>query len=229
MSLIVKNFKRYWLVSGVVFMGFAGLFLIKYSTFTKLGFINQFCFNYSINGTTEKDGTFQNTLVKSLENRLTAKVSYNPAYVEIDYPNGDVPGNTGVCTDVVIRAYRGAGVDLQKLVHEDMSDNFLSYPKMWFLLKPDSNIDHRRVPNLMTFFKRHGKTLPISKLSSDYKPGDIVTWDLGEGCMHIGMVSSIKSNDGKRYQIIHNIDSGPELEDKLFNWRIIGHFSFSVQ
>lgn len=151
--------------------------------------------------------------------------SYDPSYVRISYPGGDVPMRTGVCTDVVIRAFREVGIDLQKTVHEDMRKNFAAYPKNWGLKRPDPNIDHRRVPNLMTYFKRQGKALPISRDSSNYQPGDIVTWDLGGGQQHIGIVSDMRSPSG-RLTIVHNISAGTKLEDILFNWPIIGHYRY---
>jgi uncharacterized protein len=153
-------------------------------------------------------------------------VRYDPAYFQLDYPNGDVPKDKGVCTDVVIRAYRKFGIDLQKEVHEDMKVNFSKYPKNWGLSKPDKNIDHRRVPNLMTFFTRHGTTKPITTNSNDYLPGDIVCWNLGGGITHIGIVSKKKSQDGQRYLIIHNIGAGQVLEDCLFSYKIIGHYQY---
>ena len=155
------------------------------------------------------------------------QVRYDPSYVQITYPNGDVPANKGVCTDVVIRAYRKLGIDLQKEVHEDMKANFDKYPKNWGLSRPDRNIDHRRVPNLMTFFSRFGTVRKISQNPSDYQPGDIVCWDLnGRGLTHIGIVSRKKSRDGERYLMIHNIGGGQVLEDCLFNWKIIGHYAY---
>jgi len=153
-------------------------------------------------------------------------VQYNPAYIVIPYPMGDVPSNTGVCTDVVIRAYRIIGIDLQKEVHEDMRTNFNAYPSNWGLRKPDTNIDHRRVPNLMTFFSRNGKSLPITQNPKDYKPGHIVCWDLGGGVTHIGIVINKKSDDEQRYLIVHNIGSGQVVEDCLFAYRIIGHYTY---
>ena len=154
------------------------------------------------------------------------EVIYNPAYFSIPYPNGDVPANYGVCTDVVIRAYRKLGIDLQKLVHEDMKVNFDKYPKNWNLKSTDTNIDHRRVPNLMTFFTRFGVVKSISKNPEDYLPGDIVTWNLGRRIGHIGIISSKKSNNQKRYLIVHNIGSGQVTEDVLFAYDITGHFSY---
>lgn len=154
------------------------------------------------------------------------QVTYDPSYFSIDYPNGDVPSDKGVCTDVVIRAYRKLGIDLQKEVHEDMKMNFALYPKIWGLKTTDKNIDHRRVPNLMVFFKRKGEEKSISENSKDYLPGDIVCWNLGGGVTHIGLVVNIKSIDGNRYQIVHNIGSGQVLQDCLFDYKIIGHYRY---
>lgn len=155
------------------------------------------------------------------------KVTYDPSYFSISYPNGDVPKDKGVCTDVVIRAYRKLGIDLQKEVHEDMKENFKEYPKVWGLKKTDKNIDHRRVPNLMTFFKRKKSTKSVTRKASDYKPGDIVSWSLGGGLTHIGIVVNKKSKDKKRFMIVHNIGSGQVLEDCLFNYKIIGHYRYN--
>ena len=158
---------------------------------------------------------------------LTNKsVIYNGNYYSIPYPNGDVPDGIGVCTDVVIRTYRSVGLDLQKEVHEDMEVNFELYPKIWGLSKPDSNIDHRRVPNLMTYFKRQGAEIPITDKGKDYLPGDVVSWSLGGGLTHIGVVVNKKSNDNKRFMIVHNIGAGQVLEDCLFNYTITGHYRF---
>jgi hypothetical protein len=154
------------------------------------------------------------------------RVTYDATYFNIPYPNGDVPANKGVCTDVVIRAYRKLGIDLQKLVHEDMKQNFGLYPKIWGLKKPDSNIDHRRVPNLMKFFARKGTSLNKSEKAQDYLPGDIVCWDLGSGVTHVGIVVSRKSTFTNRNMIVHNIGSGQVLEDVLFDYRIIGHYRY---
>ena len=154
------------------------------------------------------------------------RVYYDPSYMQIEYPNGDVPSDKGVCTDVIIRAYRKLGIDLQKEVHEDMKANFDKYPKKWGLSGTDKNIDHRRVPNLMTFFSRHGTVKEISQVSSDYQPGDIVCWNLGGGITHIGIVSRKKSEDKQRNLIIHNIGAGQVMEDCLFQFKIIGHYSY---
>ena len=154
-------------------------------------------------------------------------VQYDPAYFKIPYPNGDVPPDKGVCTDVVIRAYRKLGIDLQQVVHEDMKRHFSAYPKTWGLKKPDTNIDHRRVPNLMVFFSRHGQVQPMSRRPEDYSPGDIITWVLDGGQTHIGLVVNQKSADGKRYLVVHNIGRGQELADCLFAYKMTGHFTYS--
>ncbi len=151
-------------------------------------------------------------------------VTYDPSYFSIDYPNGDVLKGKGVCTDVVIRAYRKMGIDLQKEVHEDMKANFSVYPKIWGLRTTDKNIDHRRVPNLMTYFKRQGADKSITKNTNDYLPGDVVCWNLGGAITHIGIVVNKKSKDGNRNLIVHNIGSGQVLEDCLFDFKIIGHY-----
>ncbi|WP_237275501.1 DUF1287 domain-containing protein [Tenacibaculum ovolyticum] len=154
------------------------------------------------------------------------KVTYDPSYFSISYPNGDVPPDKGVCTDVIIRAYRKLGIDLQKEVHEDMLKNFSLYPKIWGLKRTDKNIDHRRVPNLMTFFSRKGTVDIKSNKSEDYIPGDIVCWNLYGGVTHIGIVVNKKTKDNKRYMIVHNIGNGQVLEDCLFDFKIIGHYSY---
>lgn len=154
------------------------------------------------------------------------QVEYDPSYFSIEYPNGDVPPNKGVCTDVIIRAYRKMGVDLQQLIHEDMKSNFSEYPNNWGLKKTDRNIDHRRVPNLMTYFRRNNAELKITNDPKDYQPGNLVVWDLGRGLTHIGIVVDKKSKDGKRYLIVHNIGSGQVLEDVLFDFKIIGHYKY---
>jgi len=169
---------------------------------------------------------FYQQLADSSLTLIQQKVVYDPTYFRIDYPNGDVPSGKGVCTDVVIRAYRKMGIDLQKEVHEDMKANFSLYPKFWGLKRPDKNIDHRRVPNLMKYFSRHESEQIISKNAVDYLPGDVVSWRLNGGLTHIGMVSAQKSDDGKRFLIVHNIGAGQVLEDCLFEFEIIGHYRF---
>jgi len=169
---------------------------------------------------------FSSDLVNAAMELTKQKVRYDPAYYVISYPKGDIPPDRGVCTDVVIRAYRKVGIDLQKEVHEDMVANFNLYPKNWGLTKPDKNIDHRRVPNLMTFFSRKGEVLAISSNPDDYMPGDIVCWDLGGGITHIGIVVSERSELNKCHKVVHNIGAGQVLADCLFDFRIIGHYRY---
>ncbi|PDV62512.1 DUF1287 domain-containing protein, partial [Escherichia coli] len=160
--------------------------------------------------------------------QIGSTLFYDPAYVQLTYPGGDVPQERGVCSDVVIRALRSQKVDLQKLVHEDMAKNFAEYPQKWQLKRPDSNIDHRRVPNLETWFTRHDKTRPISKNPSDYQAGDIVSWRLDNGLAHIGVVSDGFARDGTPL-VIHNIGAGAQEEDVLFSWRMVGHYRYFVK
>nr|WP_285714666.1 DUF1287 domain-containing protein [Proteus vulgaris] len=159
---------------------------------------------------------------------LLRAVFYDSDYRKIDYPMGDVPAYKGVCSDVIIRSYRGIDIDLQKLLHEDIKANFSAYPskRMWGLNKPDTNIDHRRVPNLEVFFTRKGKVKPITKNAEDYVPGDIVSWRLDNGRPHIGIVVNKKSGDNQRYLVMHNIGFGQVAEDVLFSWKITGHFTY---
>lgn len=156
------------------------------------------------------------------------QVTYDPSYYSISYPNGDIPNSKGVCTDVIIRAYRMLDIDLQREVHEDMKANFNKYPKIWGLTSTDKNIDHRRVPNLMKFFERHGSVKVKSTNSSDYLPGDIVCWNLSGGITHIGIVINKRTNDGKRNLIVHNIGAGQVIEDCLFDFKIIGHYRYNL-
>lgn len=163
-------------------------------------------------------------IAKSAASIIDPNVRYVPDYRVLDYPGGDVPKGTGVCTDVVIRTLRKVNIDLQKLVHEDMQHHFDKYPKIWGLPIPDKNIDHRRVPNLMTYFDRKNYGLPISSNGKDYYPGDIVTWVLSGGLTHIGIVSNMPNEKGTCYQVIHNIGSGQIAEDVLFQYTITGHY-----
>jgi len=171
---------------------------------------------------------FTRRLVAAAIERTHHSVRYVSEYVRIPYPGGDVPGDTGVCTDEIIRSYRVVGVDLQKEVHEDMLRDFAAYPnaRRWHLSHPDANIDHRRVPNLMVFFHRHGESLPLSTRAEDYNPGDLVTWDLGGGVPHIGIVVDQRTRWSRRYLVVHNIGEGPKMEDVLFNWKITGHYRY---
>lgn len=163
-------------------------------------------------------------LVAAARERTLKPVIYDGAYRQIDYPMGDVPDDRGVCTDVIIRAYRKVGIDLQVLVHEDMRRHFSAYPKIWGLHRPDRNIDHRRVPNLQRFFQRAGAELPISTSSAAYQPGDLVTWRLPGNLPHIGIVSDRTVPGTARPMIIHNIGAGTTEEDALFAFPITGHY-----
>lgn len=176
--------------------------------------------------TIENPKTFQEKLSNAALSIIDSNVIYTPDYTTIKYPNGDVPAKTGVCSDVVIRAYRKLGIDLQKEVHEDMKVNFSKYPTKWGLKKTDTNIDHRRVPNLEVFFTRKGTKLPISEDANDYKTGEIVTWMINGKLPHIGIVTHKKSADGKRPLLVHNVGGGQVLEDCLFNYEIVGHYLF---
>jgi uncharacterized protein len=169
--------------------------------------------------------SFAERLVQAALERVKHTVRYDPAYVVLTYPNGDVPADTGVCTDEVIRSYRALGIDLQKLVHEDMKRAFAAYPKIWGLRSTDKNIDHRRVPNLQTFFKRRGAALPVTQKAEDYLPGDIITCTVPENLPHIAIVVPA-SDGGTTPWIVHNIGQGPKHEDRLFEFPITGHYRY---
>ena len=177
-------------------------------------------------GTTSKLTENQKRISEAAISIIDPSIIYDPTYFRMDYPNGDVPEGKGVCTDVVIRTYRKLGVDLQKEVHEDMKLNFHLYPIIWGLSKPDPHIDHRRVPNLMVYFGRFGTEKPITTNPEDYEPGDIICWRLPNGMTHIGMIINQKSSDGKRNEILHNIGQGQIAEDILFDFEIIGHYTY---
>lgn len=163
--------------------------------------------------------SFAERLVEAARFRSSQEVRYDPAYVVLDYPGGDVPADTGVCTDVVIRSYRALGIDLQELVHEDMKRNFSAYPSLWGLKRPDANIDHRRVPNLQRFFQRQGAGVEANE-SPIFLPGDLVAWDLtGNGLWHIGVVVGTD-------EFVHNIGAGPEITRGIDQWQVIGHYRF---
>lgn len=164
-------------------------------------------------------------LVEAAREQVGVTVVYDPSYQRLDYPGGDIPIERGVCTDVIVRAYRKLGLDLQVLVHEDMACAFGAYPRLWGLSRPDRNIDHRRVPNLAAFFTRHGATLTAGPTAEDYAPGDIVTWRLASGVPHIGIVSNRTSEAGVPL-IIHNIGRGAREEDVLFAYAITGRFRY---
>jgi uncharacterized protein YijF (DUF1287 family) len=167
----------------------------------------------------------QHDLVAAARSQIGVTLRYDPSYARMSYPGGDVPLERGVCTDVVVRAYRKLGADLQVLVHRDMAANWGAYPHPWGLKKPDTNIDHRRVPNLETYFARHGKQLPVTRSSADYQPGDIVTWRLPGNLPHIGIVADAKAADGTPL-VIHNIGGGTKMDDRLFEFTIHGHYRY---
>src|SRR5436190_20524477 len=166
-------------------------------------------------------------IIDGAVDQIGKTTSYDPSYQKLDYPNGDVPIETGVCSDVIIRAFRNAKIDLQKDIHEDMQANFSAYPTRWGLKSPDANIDHRRVPNLDAFFTRKGKLLPTDSGSDNFLPGDVVSWDLGGGYTHIGMVTNIWYKPTQRYLVVHNIGCcGTHIDDSLFAWKITGHYRY---
>ncbi|TDR41154.1 hypothetical protein DFR29_11166 [Tahibacter aquaticus] len=168
---------------------------------------------------------FPDNLLAAAQQQIGVTLYYDAAYARLAYPNGDVPRVRGVCTDVLIRAYRALGIDLQQRVHEDMRAAWAAYPKLWGLRGTDRNIDHRRVPNLATFFTRHGKVLKVSQTDAAlYQAGDIVTWRLPSGVPHIGLVAARRY--GGRPLIVHNIGGGTQLEDMLFDYTITGHYRF---
>ena len=149
--------------------------------------------------------------------------TYDPAYVRIGYPGGDVAPDRGICADVVVRAYRAGGLDLQRAVHEDMAAHFAAYPRLWGLRRPDANIDHRRVANLMTYFSRAGMALPVTANAADYRPDDVVAWRLPGGRLHVGVVGAAAGGE-VRPPVIHNIGQGAQTQDVLFAWPLIGHY-----
>ncbi len=180
---------------------------------------------HNVYGQTETE-VFAEELAAAAVLLTEEEVVYDPGYYAIAYPNGDIPAGRGVCTDVVIRAYRYLAIDLQKEVHEDMLAHFEIYPDIWGLKQPDANIDHRRVPNLMKYFERHGSEIPITNSPSDYHAGDVVCWNLGGAITHIGILVQSRSTDGLRPMVVHNIGRGQVLEDCLFDYRIIGHYIY---
>lgn len=167
-------------------------------------------------------------LAKAAIERTHQHVIYDGSYYAIDYPNGDVPKNRGVCTDVVIRSYRALGIDLQKEVHEDIKQHFNRYPakRIWRQNSPDKNIDHRRVPNLQAYFSRHGQSLPPSDKANNYQTGDIVTWMLPGNLPHIGIVTHKRDKRSRNPMIAHNIGAGPVIENMLFSYPISGHYRY---
>ena len=179
-----------------------------------------------INVVADTELTTASRIEQAALERVGKTIIYDGTYQKIKYPMGDVADERGVCTDVVIRSFRKVGVDLQKLIHLDMSSNFKAYPDRWGLRTPDSNIDHRRVPNIRRYFERHELSLAVSDNPDDYKAGDIVSWRLLNNAPHIGIVISHKSVDGKRPLIVHNVGWGTKVDDYLFANKITGHYRF---
>src|SRR5437867_4770270 len=166
-------------------------------------------------------------VIASAIEQVGKTTSYDPSYQRIEYPNGDVPIETGVCSDVIVRAFRAAGIDLQKEVHEDMKEHFSAYPTRWGLSGPDANIDHRRVPNLQTYLTRKGKSLATTTGSENFLPGDVVTWDLSGGYDHVGMVVNVWYRPTQHFLVVHNIGCcGTHMDDSLFAWKITGHYRY---
>jgi uncharacterized protein YijF (DUF1287 family) len=172
------------------------------------------------------DDGFARRLIAAALAQTGASVTYDGSYRKIPYPGGDVPSHIGVCTDVVIRAYRAVAIDLQQRVHEDMRRAFSSYPQLWGLARPDPNIDHRRVPNLQAYFRRRGAALPVSRDPAAYEPGDLVTFLLPGNLPHIGLVTDRRGGESRLPLLVHNIGRGPELEDMLFRFPITGHYRY---
>ncbi len=165
-------------------------------------------------------------IIDGAVDQIGKTTSYDSSYQKLDYPNGDVPIETGVCSDVIVRSFRRGSIDLQKDVHEDMKGNFSAYPTRWGLKGTDANIDHRRVPNLQTYFTRKGKSLSSTSGNENFLPGDVVTWDLGGGVDHVGIVSNVWYKPTQRYLIVHNIGAGTLMEDVVFAWKITGHYRY---
>lgn len=194
---------------------------MKYLFFTTFLFISISAFG----------SAFSSDFVAAAIDRTHHNIRYDGAYFSIDYPNGDVPSDIGVCTDVIIRSYREIGADLQQLVHEDMLTSFNAYPskRIWGLSRPDKNIDHRRVPNLRAFFERHGEVLEVSNNPSNYQAGDLVTWVLPGNLPHIGIVTNQTAEGSGRPLVVHNIGLGPKLEDMILAYKITGHYRYVPQ
>lgn len=168
---------------------------------------------------------WSSTLINSAREQVGVTLLYDGSYQSLPFPGGDIPRLRGVCTDVVVRALRDAhGFDLQAKVNADMKANFGAYPKIWGLSRTDSNIDHRRVPNLQTYFKRRGAALSISDNGADYLPGDVVSWMLPGNLPHIGIVTDLMNDDATRPLIVHNIGWGTRVNDMLFDYKITGHY-----
>jgi uncharacterized protein YijF (DUF1287 family) len=180
------------------------------------------CINVSL--ASNPSAVLPQRLIEAAHKQIGVTCSYDPAYTTLKYPGGDVPLERGVCTYVIIRSLRDQGIDLQKNINERMRKNWSLYPKKWGLSKPDSNIDHRRIPNIMTYLKFMKCAVSIDALKNPYGPGDIVVWDLGRGVLHIGLVSDYQVKNQARYMVIHNIGRGVQEEDILASYKIVAHF-----
>lgn len=220
---------------GLLRLALAGMLALE-STFAWAGppspqrrdqWVNAYVAGYRTNGRATTLGPTQCTaLLRRARELTTLPVQYDPAYQAMRYPNGDVPATTGVCADLVVRSLRAAGFDLQELVHDDLHNAAVAYPTIWGQRLPDANIDHRRVPNLMTYFTRHHAVLRLSTQATEYAPCDLVAWDLGSGVTHIGVVSERKHAASGRPLVLHHISGTPTEVDALFAWRIIGHYAW---
>ncbi len=195
--------------------------ILRHFSLLNLAFL--FCI---ISSHAEKSSDSISIIIRHAKSQTEVTRYYDPSYVRLDYPGGDVSPERGVCTDVIIRAFRATGVDLQKEIHEDMKRGFGSYPKLWGLKRPDSNIDHRRVPNIVTFLTRRAKAVAVSKKGSDYLPGDIVVWKIPGDLDHIGLVVDVGVRNTDRFAVVHNIGRGAQIEDVLFEYKITGHFRY---
>ncbi len=226
----MKTKKRFWIVVGVLLSlaAAAEFFLQNHPTRRRANWVEAFTKDYEPSPVAQSIDQPSCTKVLERARELTRlPIEYDPAYYEIEFPNGDVPQTSGVCADIVIRSFREVGWDLQRSVNDDMKKNFGIYPALWSLSQPNTSIDHRRVPNLMTYLKRKATALPLSSKARDYEPCDIVAWDVGGGTTHIGLVSD-RIVENERRSIIHHISGRPTEIDGLFAWRVIGHFRISA-
>lgn len=227
--MINKNRKWRWALIGL--LGILGTVLgsIAYSPkAARARWVEDFVLEYPVvNNARSQLGPRCQKVLEKANTIAVSNITYDPAYSSIKYPGGDVPPDRGVCTDVITRSFRNVGFDFQKEVHESMKKNKHDYPNLWKLSSTDTNIDHRRVPNLMVYLKKHGRVLPITQNGKDYSPCDIITWDLGNGLTHIGLVSETLHSSG-RPLIIHHIGGRPSKEDMIFRFKIIGHFSLAL-
>lgn len=203
------------------------------SSYTRAGFLFHWHRKYraavegrEVAAPTQEQAEFLTGLCAAAKERTEHKITYDSSYFELDYPGGDVPENIGVCADVIVRSYRALGVDLQRLIHEDMRRDFNAYPHIWLQSEPDPSIDHRRVQNLITFFVRRGAALPVTDDPADYLPGDVVAWRMYNRRLHIGIVVDEYVPGKLHRMVVHNIGKGPKIENRLFRWPILGQFRY---